>query len=86
MILGLAFKPKLAQADRDKCHYLARGGPTKVLEGVLEPHRLVIIEFPDMASLMGWYNSPEHSRLKAIRQRSAKTNIIALDGIGFAPL
>jgi uncharacterized protein (DUF1330 family) len=66
--------------------YLARGGPTKLLEGVWEPHRLVIIEFPDMASLMEWYNSPEYSRLKAIRQRSAKTNIIALDGIGFQPL
>jgi uncharacterized protein (DUF1330 family) len=32
--------------------YIARGGATKVLEGDWEPHRLVIVEFPDMASLM----------------------------------
>src|ERR1700730_18766937 len=49
--------------------YVGRGGLTKVLEGDWEPHRLVILEFPDMASLMGWYDSPEYSRLKAIREK-----------------
>ncbi|TIX47323.1 MAG: DUF1330 domain-containing protein [Mesorhizobium sp.] len=61
--------------------YIARGGATKVLEGDWEPHRLVIVEFPDMASLMAWYGSPEYSRLKAIRERCAKTRIIALEGV-----
>jgi len=44
---------------------------------------LVIIEFPDMAALMGWYNSPEYSRLKAIREQCARTRIIALEGVAF---
>src|SRR3954467_14531784 len=35
--------------------YLARGGPHEVLEGDWEPHRLVVLEFPDMASLKAWY-------------------------------
>ena len=61
--------------------YLGRGGETKVLEGDWEPHRLVIVEFPDMASLMAWYNSPEYVPLKVIRERCAKTRIIALEGI-----
>ncbi|MBP0590247.1 DUF1330 domain-containing protein [Paraburkholderia sp. LEh10] len=61
--------------------YLARGGMTKVLEGDWQPHRLVIVEFPDMDSLMRWYDSPEYARLKAIRERCAKTRIIALEGI-----
>ncbi|MER9296546.1 DUF1330 domain-containing protein [Mesorhizobium sp. M0621] len=60
--------------------YLGRSGATKVLEGDWEPHRLVIIEFPDMASLMGWYNSPEYARLIEIRKRCASTRIIALEG------
>ncbi|MDX8450997.1 DUF1330 domain-containing protein [Mesorhizobium captivum] len=34
--------------------YLARGGATRVLEGDWDPHRLVIVEFPDMASLTAW--------------------------------
>lgn len=61
--------------------YLGRGGATTVLEGDWEPHRLVIVEFPDMASLMAWYTSPEYSRLKAIRERSARTRIIAFEGV-----
>ena len=61
--------------------YLARGGLTDVLEGDWDPHRLVIIEFPDMASLKAWYNSPEYQRLKAIREKCATSRLIALDGI-----
>ncbi|RWA64599.1 DUF1330 domain-containing protein [Mesorhizobium sp.] len=62
-------------------HYLARGGAARVFEGDWEPHRLVIIEFPDMASLTAWYDSPEYARLKEIRFRSARTRIIALEGV-----
>lgn len=61
--------------------YLGRGGLTKVLEGDWQPHRLVIVEFPDMDSLMAWYNSPEYARLKAIRERCATTRIMALEGV-----
>lgn len=61
--------------------YLARGGATKVLEGDWDPHRLVIVEFPDMAALTAWYDSPEYELLKEIRFRSAKTRIIAIEGI-----
>ncbi|SIT44377.1 conserved hypothetical protein [Paraburkholderia piptadeniae] len=64
--------------------YLGRGGLTKVLEGDWQPHRLVIVEFPDMVSLMAWYESPEYARLKAIRERCAKTRIIALEGVAAA--
>lgn len=61
--------------------YLGRGGATKVLEGDWEPHRLVIIEFPDMEALLSWYQSPEYQRLKTIRERCARTRIIALEGV-----
>ncbi|RWN46965.1 MAG: DUF1330 domain-containing protein [Mesorhizobium sp.] len=70
-----------ATEERYGGRYLGRGGATKVLEGDWEPHRLVIIEFPDMTSLMGWYNSPEYARLIEIRKRCANTRIIALEGI-----
>ncbi|TIW16905.1 MAG: DUF1330 domain-containing protein [Mesorhizobium sp.] len=62
-------------------HYLARGGATRVLEGDWEPHRLVIIEFPDIAALTAWYDSPEYERLKQLRFRCAHTRIIALEGV-----
>ena len=61
--------------------YLGRGGATQVLEGDWEPHRLVIIEFPDMQALLSWYQSPDYQRLKKIRERCARTRIIALEGL-----
>ncbi|KRD53315.1 MULTISPECIES: DUF1330 domain-containing protein [Sinorhizobium/Ensifer group] len=61
--------------------YLGRGGATRVLEGDWEPHRLVILEFPDMQALLSWYQSPEYQRLKTIRERCARTRIIALEGV-----
>jgi uncharacterized protein (DUF1330 family) len=52
-----------------------------VLEGDWDPHRLVIVEFPDMAALTAWYDSPEYERLKEIRFLSARTRIIAIEGM-----
>jgi len=50
--------------------FVARGGKTELLEGTPEPQRVVIIEFPDMASLNAWYNSAEYQPLIALRKQS----------------
>ena len=52
-----------------------------MLEGDWEPHRLVVLEFPDMASLKAWYASPEYVPIKRIRENSAKGRLIALEGL-----
>ena len=61
--------------------YLARGGATTVLEGDFTPHRLVILEFPDMARLMTFYQSPEYQPLVAMRRRSARSSLVAIEGV-----
>ncbi len=61
--------------------YAARGGEHEVLEGDWEPTRLVVLEFPDMASLKAWYYSPEYGPMKAIRQAASKSRLIALEGL-----
>ena len=60
--------------------YVARGGATDVLEGDWNPARLVIIEFPDMARLKAWYTSPAYRPLIALRQRSARARLLAIEG------
>ena len=51
--------------------YLTRGGSHKMPEGGhWKPERVMIIEFPDMASLNAWYNSPEYQPLIALRKES----------------
>ena len=61
--------------------YLARAGATEVLEGDWEVKRVVILEFPDMARLKAWYDSPEYQPLRAIRHRTAKSKVIAIEGV-----
>ena len=59
----------------------ARGGETKVLEGDWEPERMVIIEFPSMAQLLAWYNSPEYQEWAPVRQRFVpNSKLVALEG------
>jgi uncharacterized protein (DUF1330 family) len=47
---------------------------------VWQPARVVIVEFPDMASLRAWYSSPEYQPLIALRRASAKDMLITLEG------
>ena len=50
--------------------YLTKGGSHKMPEGGhWKPERVVIIEFPDMASLNAWYNSAEYQPLIALRKQ-----------------
>jgi len=61
--------------------FLARGGALEALEGSWTPKRLVIIEFPSMAALRSWYDSPEYRPLVELRNRFARSSLVAVDGI-----
>ena len=61
--------------------YLVRGGAAQVLEGAIEVQRQVILEFPTMAALLGFYNSPEYAPLKALRMGAAEGSIVAVEGV-----
>jgi uncharacterized protein (DUF1330 family) len=61
--------------------YLVRGGATEVLEGQAQALRQVILEFPDMARLKGFYFSPEYQKLVAIRQRASRGHLLAIEGM-----
>jgi uncharacterized protein (DUF1330 family) len=61
--------------------YLTKGGSQKILEkGYWQPDRVVIIEFPDMAALNGWYNSLEYQPSITLRQDAALDMLITLEG------
>ena len=61
--------------------YLARGGACEVLEGAWTPQRAVIVEFPSMEALKAFYGAPEYQALLALRKKTTRSNVIALDGI-----
>ena len=62
--------------------YLARGGATETKEGSWAPARLVILEFPSMAQARRWYDSPEYTPARAIRQRASNSKLIFAEGLG----
>ena len=51
----------------------------QVLEGDWNPRRVVILEFPDMATLQRWYRSEEHAPILRLRTEGAKSRLIALE-------
>ncbi len=61
--------------------YLVRGGAMDVLEGNWTPRRTVVLEFPDMASLKRWYDSPDYEPIRALRFRAASADVIAVEGM-----
>lgn len=61
--------------------FLARGGTLVPLEGGWDPARLIVIEFPSLQALRGWYDSPEYQPLIALRQRGSIGRLVAVDGV-----
>ncbi len=61
--------------------YRARGGELDIIDTELwSPTRVVIIEFPDMASARAFANSPEYAPVAAIRHKNAKSTVLIVDG------
>ncbi|MCC7080778.1 MAG: DUF1330 domain-containing protein [Burkholderiales bacterium] len=61
--------------------FIVRGGACETLEGDWQPKRLVILEFPDRAAANAWWRSPAYANPKALRQRSARTQLLLVDGV-----
>jgi len=60
--------------------YLVRGGPTREVEGRMPLHRLVILEFPSMAALQGFYDSAEYAPLLKLRLDSTNSDVVFAEG------
>ncbi len=61
--------------------YLARAGRTEVLEGDWVPKRLVILEFETLEQARRWHDSPEYADALALRQATAASTMVAIEGV-----
>lgn len=61
--------------------FLARGGPAVTLEGDWSPRRVVILEFPGVTEAQAWIDSPEYAPARRLRQLSANSNLIVVEGV-----
>ena len=69
-----------ASIDAYGGRFIVRGAAAETLEGSWAPGRLVVVEFPDKATAQAWWDSEEYAPAKAIRQRTAETEMILVDG------
>lgn len=60
--------------------YRVRAGESRVLEGRWSPSRLVILEFPDRAAALAFYNDPDYEPYKRLRQSISESSLIVVDG------
>jgi uncharacterized protein (DUF1330 family) len=60
--------------------YLIRGGAVAPLEGAKVFERVVVLEFPDMAKLRAFYDSPEYAPLIALRQQASEGDVALIEG------
>lgn len=60
--------------------FLVRGEPTSVEGEWPAGHRLVVIAFPDLASLRAWYDSPEYAPARAIAATAVRRRVLFVDG------
>ena len=61
--------------------YIVRGGKTEVLEGDWKPKRIVIFQFESMQRAKEWLNCEEYREPRKMRHRTAKTNMILVEGL-----
>jgi uncharacterized protein (DUF1330 family) len=62
--------------------FVVRGGKAELLEGMLEPERVVVIEFPDLDTARRWYYSDEYQSALKIRQANSTGRVILVEGAG----
>ena len=60
--------------------FIVRGGKTETLEGGWQPQRIVVLEFPTVERAKEWWASEEYAPAKNLRQRTAHTKMIVVEG------
>jgi uncharacterized protein (DUF1330 family) len=61
--------------------FLVRGDRIDVVEGDWRPAWLVVIEFPSMEALRGWYDSEAYRELKELRLLSTEGDMVFAEGV-----
>jgi uncharacterized protein (DUF1330 family) len=55
-------------------------GAFEVLEGMIQPRSVVVVEFESMEQARRWYASPEYAKTIPMRQQAANASLILVEG------
>ncbi|QJD60412.1 DUF1330 domain-containing protein [Pseudomonas sp. gcc21] len=60
---------------------MVSGNNLEVMEGMIQPQSVVIVEFDSIEQAKKWYASPEYAATIPLRQRAASANMIIVEGL-----
>lgn len=60
--------------------FLVRRGELAPKEGEAPKSRVIVIQFDSMEKALAWYDSPEYSALRPIRQQNGETDAYFVEG------
>ena len=60
--------------------FVVRGGKAEVWEGAWNPSRVVVLEFESVSRAREWYDSELYRPARALREASARTSMIVVEG------
>ena len=61
--------------------FLVHGAEVEVVEGSWPGH-LIVIAFPDRASVRAWYDSPAYREILELRTGHSSSDAVFVDGVG----
>jgi uncharacterized protein (DUF1330 family) len=61
--------------------FVVRGGQVHTMEGTWAPSRFVLVQFPSVEQAKAWWASPEYAEAKALRQATAESQMIIVEGL-----
>jgi uncharacterized protein (DUF1330 family) len=56
-------------------------GAFEVLEGMIQPRSVAVVEFESMEQARRWYASPEYAKTIPLRQQAANASLILVEGV-----
>ena len=61
--------------------HVVSSAPVEVIEGDWHPKQIVLMSFPTLAAARAWKDDPDYVELARIRQASADTNMVLVEGL-----
>ncbi len=59
-------------------------GRFEVLEGMVNPKSVVVVQFESVDAAKRWYSSPEYQKTIPLRQQAAESSLILVEGLAAA--
>lgn len=76
------YKSQVAEVvGKHQGKYVVLGGKTRVIEGLVTPNYLVMIQFPSFEMAENWYDSDEYKNLKALRLSATTSTGVIIEGL-----